>query len=75
MFRMRLIASPSLTSLKASVQILQMPNVYYLKNKTKTEDMWGAVWAVDNRTVWTATKKNKKKTAAGVPTTTFKQGT
>lgn len=62
MFRTRLIASPSLTSLEASVQILQMPNVYYFKkNKTKTEDMWGAVWAVDNkRAVWTAAKRKKK---------------
>lgn len=60
MFRTRLIASPSLTSLEASVQILQMPNVYYFKkNKTKTEDMWGAVWAVDKRAVWTAAKKKK----------------
>lgn len=42
MFRTRLIASPSLTSLEASVQILQMPNVYYFKKTKQKQRTCGA---------------------------------
>lgn len=61
MFRTRLIASPSLTSLEASVQILQMPNVYYFKKTKQKQRTCGAQseqWTT--RAVWTAAKKKKK---------------
>lgn len=74
MFRTRLIASASLTSLEASVQILQMPNVYYLKKQNKNRGHVGRSLSSGQQESSVDGCKKKKKTAAGVQTTTFKQG-